>query len=244
MAQADRFHDAVAVVTGASRGLGLALAHALADRGAKVAMIARDVDVLAAAADRLRRRGGTVAEIAIDVAAPGAAQTIAARAHAELGRPTLLIHAASTLGAVPLPLLADTEPDDLARTFAVNVFAPFALTRALLGSLVFGRPSVVVNISSDAAVEAYPRWGAYGATKAALDHLTRTWAAELDGVRVLAVDPGEMDTQMHADAIPDADRASLADPQEVAATVLDMIADDRRAPSGARLRAVAWEVGR
>jgi NAD(P)-dependent dehydrogenase (short-subunit alcohol dehydrogenase family) len=99
---------------------------------------------------------------------------------------------------------------------------------------------VIVHISSDAAVEAYPAWGGYGASKAALEHMSRTWAAELAGVRVLSVDPGEMDTAMHAAAIPDADRSALADPRVVARRTAAMIADPARAPSGARLAAASW----
>src|SRR6478609_5846048 len=102
----------------------------------------------------------------------------------------------------------------------------------------------LVHISSDAAVEAYPRWGAYGISKAAQDHLSRILAAELadTGIRILAVDPGEMDTKMHADAVPDADRATLQRPADVAKRIIEMIEDDARAVSGARLAAPNWEV--
>lgn len=236
------FRDAVVVITGASRGLGLALARALGRRGAKVAMIARDREALDRAAQSVRSEGGVATTIAIDVADPNAAATISARTHAALGPPRIVIHAASTLGALPMPSLADTEPGDLAHTFAVNVFAPFAITRALLGALVLGGGGVVVDISSDAAIEAYAGWGAYGASKAALDQLGRIWGAELAeaGVRVLSIDPGEMDTQMHADALPDADRSVLADPAGVAERILAIIGD-ARVPSGARVVAASWE---
>ena len=102
---------------------------------------------------------------------------------------------------------------------------------------------LVVHLSSDAAVEAYPRWGAYSASKAALDHLTRIWAAELasTGVRFFGVDPGEMDTAMHADALPEADRATLAKPETVARKLVAMIRAGERIPSGARLVASTWE---
>jgi NAD(P)-dependent dehydrogenase (short-subunit alcohol dehydrogenase family) len=103
---------------------------------------------------------------------------------------------------------------------------------------------VIVHVSSDAAASAYPRWGAYGISKAAQDHLSRILAAELEGtgVRVFAVDPGEMDTAMHAAAIPDADRASLQRPADVAARIVQMIEDPARAPGGARLEAPRWEI--
>src|SRR6185436_11621447 len=144
---------------------------------------------------------------------------------------------------VPLRLVLDTECEDLAQVLETNLVGPFRLTKILAGAMVLRGEGVLVHLSSDAAIEPYPRWGAYGVSKAAQDHLSRILAAELDGtgVRVLAVDPGEMDTVMHAAAIPDADRASLQQPGEVAARILEMIEDDARAPSGARLVAPRWE---
>ena len=138
---------------------------------------------------------------------------------------TCSINNASSLGPVPLALLADTACEDLERAWATNVLGPFRLTRALHGALTAstraGRGAVVVNVSSDAAINAYPRWGAYGATKAALHHLTRIFAAEAgaDGVRFLSVDPGDMDTPLHALAVPGADRAALRSPADAAADV-------------------------
>jgi len=242
--QAMELSNRVAVITGASRGLGLALAHVLARRGVAVALVARTAEPLERAVVSIRAAGGTAEGIVADVGDPEAAHRIAAQVQATLGRPSILVHNASTLGPVPLRLLADTEPAALVQALAVNVVGPFALTRALLGALVLGDGGVVVNVSSDAAVEAYPTWGAYSAGKAALDHLTRIWAAELadTGVRVFAVDPSEMDTQMHADAIPDADRSALADPADIAERIVAMIADASAAPSGARLLASRWEV--
>jgi NAD(P)-dependent dehydrogenase (short-subunit alcohol dehydrogenase family) len=126
----------------------------------------------------------------------------------------------------------------------VNLLGPFELVRRLVAPMLIRGRGLVVNISSDAAVSAYPRWGGYGASKAALDQLGRVLAAELEGsgVRVLSVDPGEMDTAMHAEAIPDADRSVLADPAEVARRIVAMAKDADRAPNGARIEAQRWEV--
>jgi NAD(P)-dependent dehydrogenase (short-subunit alcohol dehydrogenase family) len=128
-------------------------------------------------------------------------------------------------------LLGDTECEDFERALVTNVLGPFRLTKALLGSLAAsaraGRGSVVLNISSDAAVNAYARWGAYGSSKAALAHLTRTWNEEMaaQGVKFLALDPGDMDTPMHAAAVPDADRETLKQPGAAAREIADAIAD-------------------
>jgi NAD(P)-dependent dehydrogenase (short-subunit alcohol dehydrogenase family) len=231
-----------ALVTGASRGLGRALAEALADRGARVALVARDPAPLAEVVAGIRARGGEAHAIAADIAAKDAVHRIAGQAHGLVGELGIAIHNASTLGPVPLRLLLDTECEDLAAVLETNLIGPFRLTKILAGAMVLRGAGTIVHVSSDAAVEAYPRWGSYGVSKAAQDHLARVLAAELEGtgVRVLAVDPGEMDTKMHADAVPDADRAALQRPAGVAARIVAMIEDDARARSGARLVAPSW----
>ena len=232
-----------ALVTGASRGLGRALAEQLAARGARVALVARDAGPLRDVVAGIRARGGDAHAIAGDIAAKDAIHRIAGQAQGLVGEIGIAVHNASTLGPTPLRLLLDTECEDLAEVLETNLVGPFRLTKVLAGAMAIRGAGVIVHISSDAAVEPYPRWGAYGASKAAQDHLSKILAAELEGtgVRVLAVDPGEMDTVMHAAAIPDADRASLQQPGEVAARILEMIEDDARAPSGARLVAPRWE---
>src|SRR5262249_16198439 len=154
----------------------------------------------------------------------------------------LLVHNASTLGKTPLPLLLDTDCEDLERVLEVNLVGPFRLTKVVAGSMALRGRGLVVNISSDASVSAYPGWGASGVSKAALAHLGRIWAAELEGtgVRVLTVDPGEMNTRMHAEAMPDADPTTLADPAAVAAKIVAMIARAGSLPNGARLEASRW----
>jgi NAD(P)-dependent dehydrogenase (short-subunit alcohol dehydrogenase family) len=239
-----------ALVTGASRGLGRALAEALAAKGARVALVAREPGPLADVVAGIRARPaasggkGIAHAIAGDVATKDDVHKIAGQAQGLVGEIGIAIHNASTLGPVPLRLLLDTECEDLAAVLETNLVGPFRLTKILLGAMVLRNSGVLVHVSSDAAVEPYPRWGAYGVSKAAQDHLSRILAAELAdagvaNIRVLAVDPGEMDTKMHADAMPDADRATLQRPAEVAARIIAMIEDDTRAPSGARLTP-AW----
>src|SRR4051794_34065210 len=207
-----------ALITGGSQGLGRALGGALSQAGARVGLVARHFEPLAAAVAELRAGGGEAHAIVADVADKEAVAAIAGQAAALVGPIDLLINNASTLGPVPLRLLLDTDCEDLEAALAVNLVGPFRLTKALAGPMVLRGRGLVVNVSSDAAVEPYPRWGAYGASKAALDHLTRIWAAELagTGVRALAVDPGEMNTLMHAQAMPEADPALVADPARVA----------------------------
>ena len=233
-----------ALVTGASRGLGRALAEQLAARGARVALVARDAGPLREVVAGIRARGGDAHAIAGDIAAKDAIHRIAGQAQGLVGEIGIAVHNASTLGPTPLRLLLDTECEDLAEVLETNLVGPFRLTKVLAGAMAIRGAGVVVHISSDAAVEPYPRWGAYGASKAAQDHLSKILAAELEGtgVRVLAVDPGAMDTVMHAAAMPEADRAALQRPEEVAARIVQMIEDEGRAPTGARLVAPRWEL--
>ncbi len=229
-----------ALVTGASRGLGRALAEALAAKGARVALVARERGPLDDVVAGIRARGGVAHAIAGDVAIKSQTHAIAGQAHGLVGEIGIAIHNASTLGPVPLRLLLDTECEDLADVLETNLVGPFRLTKVLAGAMAIRGAGTIVHVSSDAAVEPYPRWGAYAISKAAQDQLSRILAAELTdtGVRVLAIDPGEMDTVMHAAAMPEADRASLQRPTDVAATIIAMIESD--APSGARLVAPAW----
>jgi NAD(P)-dependent dehydrogenase (short-subunit alcohol dehydrogenase family) len=213
-------------VTGGTSGLGLALVRELSRRGAAVACVARGRERVERVARECPNTHGIVADVsAKDDIYPTAVQILG-----ELGGLDVLIHNASDLGPAPLRLLADTDCEDLERALATNVVGPFRLTKAVLGALSAsareGRGAVVVNISSDAAVNAYPTWGAYGASKAALRHMSAIWDAELgaEGVRFLAPDPGDMDTPLHAVAVPDADRTTLKQPEQAASEILDAIA--------------------
>ncbi len=239
---ASSWRYAGALVTGASRGLGLALSIALARRGARVAMVAREPRALHAAVAELREQGLAVHAVPGDVADKSATYAIAGAAAALVGDLDLVVHNASTLGPTPLRLLLDTDCEDLAAVLETNLVGPFRLTKALAGAMALRGRGTVVHVSSDAAVEAYPRWGAYGIAKAGQDHLSRILAAELagTGVRVLSVDPGEMDTAMHEAAIPGADRSQLASPAQVARRIVAML-ESTSWPSGARLVAPSWE---
>src|SRR5687767_9172285 len=217
------------LVTGASRGLGEALLEAFARKGARVVGVSRNADEMEAVVSRLRAQGYEAHALAADVGDKEAIHPLAGAAAALVGPLDVLVHNASTLGPVPLRPLLDTDCEDLERALAVNLVGPFRLSKIVLGSMALRRRGLVIHVSSDAAVEAYPDWGADGVSKAAFDHLCRVLAAELaaHGVTVLLVDPGEMDTKMHADAVPDADRATLADPARVAERLVAIV---RRSP--------------
>ncbi len=207
-----------ALVTGASRGLGLALATELSRRGRRLVVDARDPARLAAAVASLPRPD-LVTALPGDVADAAHRAALAAAAGDSLD---LLVANASTLGPTPLPRLADLAPAALEELLRVNTVAPLALVQAVLPALERAG-GTVVTVTSDAAVEAYGGWGGYGASKAALDLLTAVLAVEHPRLRVLAVDPGDMATDMHAAADPTADPATLAAPADVAAALLRLL---------------------
>ena len=212
-------------VTGGTSGLGLALVRRLSATGAHVAFVARSAD----AVERVAAETGSIGVVG-DVGDKDAIYPIALQITGNLGGLDVLINNASSLGPTPLALLADTECEELEEALAVNLVGPFRLTKALYGALAASareqRGSVVANISSDAAVSAYPEWGAYGASKAALGHLTSIWHEESNalGIRFLSIDPGDMDTPLHALAVPDADVSTLKHPDQSATEVIAAIA--------------------
>jgi NAD(P)-dependent dehydrogenase (short-subunit alcohol dehydrogenase family) len=211
-------------VTGGTSGLGLALVRLLAARGARVAFVARTARTVELVAKETGACG-----IVGDVGRKEDIYPLALQIAGNLGGLDALINNASSLGPAPLALLADTQCEELVEALAINLVGPFRLTKALLGALSAsareGRGAAVINISSDAAVNAYSGWGAYGASKAALRHLTSIWAEEAkdDGVSFLSIDPGDMDTPLHALAVPDADPATLKRPEDAAAEVVDSL---------------------
>ena len=228
-------------VTGGTSGLGLALVREWHRYGARVAFVARTREDVERVAAELAGSIGIVG----DIARKEDIHPIALQVLGGLGGLDVLVNNASSLGPVPLAPLADTECEDFESALAANVLGPFRLTRALLGALrasaAEGRGGVVLNISSDAAKTPYPGWGAYGSSKAALVHLSAIWDRELEGegVRVIARDPGDMDTPLHRLAVPDADPATLLKPEASARELTRVIAAEleaiarRRAPQAA-----------
>jgi NAD(P)-dependent dehydrogenase (short-subunit alcohol dehydrogenase family) len=216
-----------ALITGASRGLGRALATVLSERGWRLVVDARDPARLGTAAAGLER----TTAVPGDVADP---RHRSALAEAVGPRLDLLVNNASELGPSPLPALADLSTDDLRHVLDVNVVAPLALVQAVLPALR-AAGGTVLNISSDAAVEAYAGWGGYGAGKAALDQLTAVLAVENPGLRIYAVDPGDMATEMHQAAFPGEDISDRPAPETVVPALLALL--EGHLPSG-RYRAV------
>ncbi len=225
-------------ITGGTSGLGLALVREMLRRGAQVAFVARGREGVerVAVEDRFEHGGehggvyGRAHGIVGDVSKKSDIHPIAMQIVGALGGLDVLVNNASSLGPDRLALLADTECEDLERALDTNVLGPFRLTKALLGALASsareGSGAVVLNVGSDAAIQPYAGWGAYGASKAALRQMSDIWQAELSGggVSFLSIDPGDMDTPMHAMAVPDADRTALKRPEAAAGELADAIA--------------------
>lgn len=224
----------VALITGASKGLGLEIAKAYADRGAKLVIAARGHEALDAAEAELRERTDVVA-VAVDVS-EDAEFLVRAAIHA-YGRIDVLVNNASDLGPSPMPALADYPWQSLEHVLRVNVLAPLHLSQLVLPGMHERHEGVIINVSSDAGVEAYPGWGGYGASKAALEHVSRTLGSELEGtgVRVYCVDPGDMNTEMHHIAEPGVDLSGLPHPSVSAPAFVYLV--ERETAPFARVKA-------
>jgi NAD(P)-dependent dehydrogenase (short-subunit alcohol dehydrogenase family) len=210
-------NNEVALITGASRGLGLAIAREYARRGLKLVLNARGSGDLENVAAEL---SGTTEVVALagDVADQQHVEQVVRTAEARFGRVDVLINNASELGPSPMPSLDRLPLDAFERILQVNTVAPLRLIQAVLPGMRQRGSGLIINVTSDAAVQPYATWGGYGASKAALEHLSRILAAELEGsgVRVLVVDPGDMNTAMHQAAEPGVDLSNLPDPEQVA----------------------------
>lgn len=214
----------IALITGASKGLGRAVTHALAERGWSIIVDARGGDELRSATRGL----ADVIAIPGDVTDPDHRRRLA-EAVTGRGRLDVLINNASTLGVSPLPQLADYPLNELRTVYETNVIAPLALIQ-LLAEPLTDAGGTIINVSSDAAVEAYPGWGGYGSAKAGLDQLTAVLGAEEPMLRCYAFDPGDMRTEMHQLAFPGEDISDRAEPHTVVPALLRLL--DERPPSG------------
>ena len=217
----------VALVTGASKGLGLEVARLFARRGARLILTARGRRELERAADELSERTDVLA-VAGDVADRSHAERLVREGQARFGRIDVLVNNASALGPSPMPELASYPLDALDGVFRVNVLAPLHLTQLVLPGMRAAAEGAIVNVTSDAGVVAYPTWGGYGASKAALEHLSRVLAAELEGtgVRVYVVDPGDMNTEMHRQAEPGVDLSHLPGPEVSAPAIARLVEEE------------------
>jgi len=238
-----RLEGKVAMITGASRGLGRSLAMAFAREGAALALCARGREALEQVAAEAAALGAPVLAVSADVRSTRDLDRLVALTLDRYQRVDILANNASELGPTPLPYLADYPPAAFDDVLQVNLVAPFRLTQALIGTMLLRDRGVIINVTSDAAVTGYPGWGAYAVSKAALEGLTRTWAAELagTGVRIHAVDPGDMDTEMHRAAIPEADPSELARPDDVALAFVRLVTTAEADLTGRRLEAATLD---
>jgi NAD(P)-dependent dehydrogenase (short-subunit alcohol dehydrogenase family) len=217
----------VALITGASQGLGLEIARRYAARGLGLILTARHRERLEAVTAELSQLSSVLA-IAGDVADASHRDQLVADGLARFGQIDVLINNASELGPSPLTELAELDLAAFERILAVNLVAPLGLMQRVLPGMRIKGSGLIVNVTSDAGVEAYPTWGGYGASKAGLEHLSRVMAAELEGsgIRLYVIDPGDMDTAMHRAAEPGADLSHLPSPQAVAPVFVDLLGDD------------------
>ncbi len=235
-----RLADKVALVTGASRGLGREIARAYTAEGAKLAICARGGEALLQVEAELRALGAEVLAVQADAADKAAVERLVALVEEHFGRIDVLVNNAGILGPSPMPYLIDYPVDDFLEVLQVNAAGPFLVTQQVLAGMLQRGSGVILNVTSEAGHLGYEGWGAYGVSKFALEGLSQTWAAELagTGVRVMLVDPGEMDTQMHALAVPDCDY-ELGDPRQVAQTFVYLATEEAAGLHGQRVQAQA-----
>jgi NAD(P)-dependent dehydrogenase (short-subunit alcohol dehydrogenase family) len=238
----------VALITGASRGLGSAIALEFAREGADLIINSRALSAegLEDTRRQVQTLGAQVLAVRADVSERLDVERLAGEGLARFGKVDVLVNNASALGPTPMPYLTDYPIEYFEQVLRTNVVAPFLLTRALVGQMLARGSGSVINVSSDAGVVGYPTWGAYGISKAALDQLTRTWAAELEGtgVRINSVDPGSMDTDMHRQAEPNEDPSQWSRPEEVTPVFVYLASDASGGTSGHRLEANAFAAER
>ena len=231
----------VCLVTGASRGLGRAVALDFARQGASLVINSRPSSArdLVETERQLKVIGAPVLSVTADVSQRADVERLAGEALMRFGHVDVLVNNASVLGPTPMPNLVDYPIEDFNTVLQTNLAGPFMLTRALVGQMLGRGSGSIINVSSDAGMVGYPTWGAYGISKAALDQLTRIWAAELEGsgVRANSVDPGDMDTAMKRASEPDGDASQWANPETRTAVFVFLASDDSTGVSGERILA-------
>lgn len=227
------------LITGGTAGLGRELAIQLQEYGSRVAVVARTKENL----DELKLDYPQIIIVQADIGDKNEIYKISGQVFAQLTEIDVLINNASSLGPTPLSLLLDTECEDFEAVLQTNLLGPFRLIKAILPSMILQESGLIVNISSDAAINAYPTWGSYSVSKAALDHMTRIWQEELKGtgIRFLALDPGDMYTNMHLAAIPDANPDDLYKASDVANSMIEFLAVENSFPLvDVRLSGSSW----
>ena len=231
----------ICLITGASRGLGRALALEFGRRGTKLVINSRSASEkeLKETERKLREMGAQALSVVADVASRKDVERLAGAALSHFGRVDVLINNASALGPTPMPYLIDYPIEDFEQVTRTNMLGPFMLIRTLAGQMIARGSGSIINVSSDAGMVGYATWGAYGVSKAALDQLTRTWAAELDGtgVRVNSIDPGDMNTSMKRASEPDGDPSDWADPASVTPIFVYLASDESAQINGQRFMA-------
>lgn len=233
----------IVMITGASKGLGKALALAFADAGADLAICARNEEALIRVKKEAEAKGAKVFACAADASDSRDIERFVSLAESIFGRIDVLINNASMLGPSPMPLLLDYPAEAYTEVLKVNAAGPFLLTKRVLPGMLQHKKGCIINVTSEAGHTGYAGWGAYGVSKFALEGLTETWADELEntGIRLNMVDPGEMDTDMHAEAVPECDYP-LAKPEEVTDVFL-YLAEEGTNITGQRLEAAAFKRG-
>jgi NAD(P)-dependent dehydrogenase (short-subunit alcohol dehydrogenase family) len=231
--------DTVVLITGSSKGLGRALAHAYAGAGARVVINARGAAALEATRQELEAKQAQVLSVPADATQSGEIARLVDQAVARFGRIDVLVNNAGILGPSPRPNMADFRADDLAEIFRANVIGPVLMTQAVLPQMLERQRGLIINVTSDAGQTGYPGWGGYGAAKAALELITESWAAELEGtgVRVNAVNPGDLQTEMHQLAFPGEDISDRLDPFSITDLFVWLASDEAANVTGRRFDA-------
>ncbi|CAM3715212.1 SDR family oxidoreductase [Mesobacillus zeae] len=234
----------VVMITGASKGLGRALTLAFAREGVKLAICARGEEALETVKAEAENLGAEVLTVTADIAIPRDVEKFTTLTEERFGRIDVLINNASAIGPSPIPLLIDYPVEDFAQVLYTNAVGTFMITRRVMPGMLLRNQGSVINVTSEAGHVGYAGWGAYGISKFAVEGMTETWAEEVDGtnVRVNMVDPGEMDTEMHALAVPECDYA-LNNPQDLVDVFLYLASEKSTGINGYRLAAQEFAAG-